>query len=149
MVRVINKNYDHSVKEILSEPTRRNPHTKVSSSIHLSPATEGNKTLSTQLYLTRLARQEERKDSKDMQGYLACGFIAFAGSITKCASLSHPILRIKLNAQNSCVPKDQSHTQGDKLQKSIITVYLTSLLLQHQSIIFIVIQRNVIMLSEL
>ena len=28
--------------------------------------------LSTQLYSTRLTRQEERKDSKDMQGYLAC-----------------------------------------------------------------------------
>ena len=38
LVRVINKNYDRSVKEILSEPTRRNPHTKVSSSIHLSSA---------------------------------------------------------------------------------------------------------------
>ena len=24
--------------------------------------------------------------------------------------LSHPILRIKLNALNSCVPRDQSHT---------------------------------------
>jgi hypothetical protein len=39
LVRVINKNYIRSVKEILSEPTRRNPHTRVSSSIHLSPAT--------------------------------------------------------------------------------------------------------------
>ena len=46
-----------------------------------------NKTLSTQLYSARLTQQEERKDSKDMQGYLACGLIAFAGSITKCASL--------------------------------------------------------------
>ena len=42
-MRVINKNYDRSVKEILSEPTRRNPHTKVSSSVHLSPAIGGNK----------------------------------------------------------------------------------------------------------
>ena len=45
LVRVINKNYDSSVKEILSEPTRRNPHTKVSSSLHLSPATGGMKPL--------------------------------------------------------------------------------------------------------
>ena len=30
--------------------------------------------------------------------------------------LSHPILRIKLNALNSCVPRNQSHTQADKLQ---------------------------------
>ena len=32
-------------------------------------------TLSTQLYSARLTRQEERKDSKDMQGYLACGLL--------------------------------------------------------------------------
>ena len=44
-------------------------------------------TLSTQLYSARLTRQEKRKDSKDMQGYLACGFIASTGSITKRASL--------------------------------------------------------------
>ena len=31
--------------------------------------------------------------------------------------VSHPILRIKLNAQNSCVSRDQSHTQTDKLHK--------------------------------
>jgi len=80
-VRVINKNYDRSVKKILSEPIRRNPHTKVSSSIHLLPATGGNKTLSTQLYLARLTRQVERKDSKDMQGYLAYGFITSAGAL--------------------------------------------------------------------
>ena len=86
LVRVINKNYDRSVKKILSEPTMRNPHTTVSFSIHLSPAT-GEKTLSTQLYSARLTRQEKRKDSKDMQGYLAYGFIAFAGSITKRTSL--------------------------------------------------------------
>ena len=83
LVRVINKNYDRSVKKILSEPTRRNPHTKVSLSIHLSLATGGNKTLSTQLYSARLTRQEKRKDSKDMQGYLACGFIASAGALLK------------------------------------------------------------------
>ena len=38
-------------------------------------------TLSTQLYSARLTYQEERKDSKDMQGYLACGFIASAGAL--------------------------------------------------------------------
>ena len=43
LVRVINKDYDRSVKEIFSEPTRRNTHARVSSSIHLSPATGGNK----------------------------------------------------------------------------------------------------------
>ena len=29
--------------------------------------------------------------------------------------LSHPTLRIKLDVLNSCVPRDQSHTQADKL----------------------------------
>ena len=82
-MRVINKDYDHSVKEIFSEPTRRNPHTRVSSSIHLSPTTGENKTLSTQLYSARLTRQEKRKDSKDMQGYLACGFIASTGALLR------------------------------------------------------------------
>ena len=67
-MRVINKNYDRSIKEILSEPTRRNPHTKVSSSLHLSPTTGGNKTLSTQLYSARLTRQEKDEDSTDMHG---------------------------------------------------------------------------------
>ena len=67
LVRVINKNYDRSVKGIPSEPTRRGPHTRVSSSIHLSPTIGGDKTLSTQLYSAKLTRQEEIKDSKDMQ----------------------------------------------------------------------------------
>ena len=38
-------------------------------------------TLSTQLYSARFTRQEERIDSKDMQGYLACDFIASAGAL--------------------------------------------------------------------
>ena len=37
--------------------------------------------LSTQLYSARLTRQEERKDSKGMQGNMACGFIASAGAL--------------------------------------------------------------------
>ena len=65
-MRVINKNYDRSVKEIFFEPTRRNPYTRVSYSIHLSPATGENKTLSTQLYSARLTQQEE---NKRLQGY--------------------------------------------------------------------------------
>ena len=35
-------------------------------------------TLSTQLYSARLTRQEKRKDSKGMLGYLTCRFIASA-----------------------------------------------------------------------
>ena len=79
------QHYDHSAKEV-SEPTRRFLHTKV---IYHPSVTcnRGNKTLSTQLCSARLTRQKERKDFKDMQGYLACGFIASAGSITKRASL--------------------------------------------------------------
>ena len=49
-------------------------------------------TLSTQLYSARLTHQEERKDSKDMQGYLACGFIASAGALLKV----HPYIRFLL-----------------------------------------------------
>ena len=40
-----------------------------------------DQTLSTQLYSARLTHQEERKDSKDMQGYLACGFIVSVGAL--------------------------------------------------------------------
>ena len=74
-MRVINKDYDHSVKESSLSPLG-GIHTRVSSSIHMSPATGGNKTLSTQLYSARLTRQEEIKGSKDMQCYMAYGFIA-------------------------------------------------------------------------
>ena len=36
-MRVINKNYDRSVKEILSKPTKKNPHTRsaLASTCHL------------------------------------------------------------------------------------------------------------------
>ena len=81
-MRVINKNYDRSIRKSSLSPSG-GIHTRVSPSIHLSPATGRNKTLSTQLYSARLTRQEERKDSKDMQGYLACGFIASAGALLK------------------------------------------------------------------
>ena len=60
LVRVINKDYDHSIKESSLSPPG-GIHTRVSSSIHLSPATGENKTLSTQLYSARLIRQEKRK----------------------------------------------------------------------------------------
>ena len=76
LMRVINKHYDRSAKGILSKPTRRFPHTKVSCMYRLVTYNMGNKTLSTQLYSARHTRQEERKDSKDMQGYLTCEFIA-------------------------------------------------------------------------
>jgi hypothetical protein len=43
--------------------------------------------MSTQLYSVRLTRQEKINDSKVMQDYLTCGFIATVENITKCASL--------------------------------------------------------------
>ena len=55
-------------------------------------------TLNTQLYSARLIRQEERKDSKDMQGYLACRFVASAGSITKRASLNSILLAVLISS---------------------------------------------------
>ena len=66
----MDKNYDCSVKESSLSPPEG-----IHTSIHLSPATEGNKTLSTQLYSARFTRQEKRKDSKGMQGYLARGLL--------------------------------------------------------------------------
>ena len=40
-------------------------------------------TLSTQLYSARLTRQEERKDSKDMQAYLARGLLHLQEALLK------------------------------------------------------------------
>ena len=59
-MRVINKNYDRSVKEILSESARRNPHTKVSSSFHLSPAI-GGINLEYSIVLSKIYSTEEKK----------------------------------------------------------------------------------------
>jgi hypothetical protein len=43
-------------------------------------------TLSTQLYSAKLTRQKERKDSKDMQGYLACGLLQLQEALLKVHS---------------------------------------------------------------
>ena len=56
-------------------------HTQVSAPYVSVTCNSVEQTLSTQLYSARLTRQEERKDSKDMQGYLACGFIAYTGAL--------------------------------------------------------------------
>ena len=101
-MRVINNNYDRGVKESsLSLPG--DIHTQgsaLASTYHMQQ--EENKTLSTQLYLARLTRQEERKDSKDMQGYLACGFIAFVGSITKRVSLYSIFINGRIGSLTNC-----------------------------------------------
>ena len=84
-MEVSNKLYVRNVNEILVDPPG-GFHTQV-----LAPHTSVTynrveQTLSTQLYFARLTRQEKRKDSKDMQGCLACGFIASVGRNTKRAS---------------------------------------------------------------
>ena len=50
-------------------------HTQVSAPHVPVTCNRVEQTLSTQLYSARLIRQEERKNSKDMQGYLACGLL--------------------------------------------------------------------------
>jgi hypothetical protein len=84
LVRVINQLYIRNVKEILTEPTRRFPHTSVSLSAPVT-CNRVEQTLSTQLYSARLTRQKKR-----LQGYARLSglwVIATAGSITKGASL--------------------------------------------------------------
>jgi hypothetical protein len=49
-------------------------------------------TLSTQLYSARLTRQKKRKDSKDMQGYLACGLLQLQEALLKV----HPYIKFLL-----------------------------------------------------
>ena len=56
-------------------------HTQVSAPHIPVTCNKVEQTLSTQLYYARLTRQEERKDSKGMQGYLACGFNASTGAL--------------------------------------------------------------------
>jgi hypothetical protein len=73
-VEVLNELYVRNVKKILAEPTRRFPHTRSALSAPVT-CNRVEQTLSTQLYSARLTRQEERKDSKDMQGYLARGLL--------------------------------------------------------------------------
>jgi hypothetical protein len=49
-------------------------------------------TLSTRLYSARLTSQEERKDSKDMQGYLDCGLLQLPEALSKV----HPYIQFLL-----------------------------------------------------
>ena len=58
-------------------------HTQVSAAHVPVTYNRVEQTLSTPLYSARLTRQEKRKDSKDMQGYLACGFIASTEALLK------------------------------------------------------------------
>ena len=75
-MEVSNKLYVRNVlrKSSLSPPGGF--HTQVSAPYVPITCNRVEQILSTQLYSTRLTCQEKRKDSKDMQGYLAYGFIA-------------------------------------------------------------------------
>jgi hypothetical protein len=48
--------------------------------------------MSTQLYSARLTHQKERKDSKNMQGYLACGLLQLQEALLKV----HPYIQFLL-----------------------------------------------------
>ena len=96
--RVINKYYDRSVKGILSTPTRRFPHTRVSFRYPPLTCNRGNKILSTRLYSARLIRQEE---NKKLQGYARLSglwVIASTGSITKRVSLYSILLAVIISS---------------------------------------------------
>jgi hypothetical protein len=86
LMRVINQLYIRNVKEILTEPARRFPHTSVSS-INTCHLQQGRTNPEYSIVLCKTYSSGGKKDSNDMQGYLACGFIAFAGSITKMCIL--------------------------------------------------------------
>jgi hypothetical protein len=49
-------------------------------------------TLSTQLYSARLIRQEERKDSKDIQSFLVCGLLHLQEALLNV----HPYIQLLL-----------------------------------------------------
>ena len=94
LVRVISEHNDRSMKGILSEPTRRFPHTRVSSSIHLSPAIVGIKPKVLDCTQQDLPDRRKKKTPRICKAYLDCWFIAFAGSITNSASLYSKFLAV-------------------------------------------------------
>ena len=72
-------------------------HTQVSAPHVPITCNRVEQTLSTQLYSARLTRYE-KKDSKNMQGYLTYGFNASAGGITKRASLYLILLAVIISS---------------------------------------------------
>ena len=60
LVRVISEHYNRNVKGIFSEPTKRFPHTRGSSSIHLSPATRGDKNPEYSIVLSKTYPKREK-----------------------------------------------------------------------------------------
>ena len=81
-MKVLIKLYVCNGKEILTEPTRRFAHTRPAPHVPVT-CNRVEQTLNTQLYSTRLTRQEERKDSKDMQAYLARGLLHLQEALLK------------------------------------------------------------------
>jgi hypothetical protein len=84
-VEVLNKVYVRNIKKILTELTRRFSHTSINS-INTCHLQQGRMNPEYSIVLRKTYSSEEKKDSQNMKGYLACGFIASAGSITKSAS---------------------------------------------------------------
>jgi hypothetical protein len=86
LVRVINQLYIRNVKEILTEPTRRFPHTRVifKNTCHLQQGRTNPE------YSIVLRKTYPSEGKKRLQGYARLSglwVIATAGSITKGASL--------------------------------------------------------------
>jgi hypothetical protein len=67
-------------------------HTQVSAPVVFVTYNRVEQTLSTQLYSARLTHQKERKDSKDMQGYRACGLLQLQKALLKV----HPYFQFLL-----------------------------------------------------
>ena len=114
LVMVINRHYGRSVKGILSEPTRRFRHTRVSSMYPPITCNRGNKTLNTRLYSARLTDMRKIR----LQGYARLSglwVIASAGSITKCVSLYSISLAVIISSLTIILCKHLCYFQaGDK-----------------------------------
>ena len=105
-------------------------HTQVSAQYVPVTCNRVEQTLSTQIYSARLTHQEERKDSKDMQGYLACGFIAYAGSITKRASLYSIFISGRISSLITILCKHMCYFQaGDKQSDFLLPSFIFQFLL--------------------
>ena len=98
LVRVINKHYGHSMKGILSKPTRRFPHTRVSCKYPSITYNRGIKPWVLDCTQQDLPDKRKIKDSKDMQGLFSLWVIASVGSITKCASLYSILLAVIISS---------------------------------------------------
>jgi hypothetical protein len=97
-VEVLNKLYVRSQrKSSLSPPVGF--HTQVSAPVVSVTCNRVEQTLSTQLYSARLTHQKKRKDSKNMQGYLACELLQLQEALLKV----HPYIQFLLAVLSSAL----------------------------------------------